>query len=941
MPLSSVLLNRVGADKKTPAPAATPDSQEPSTISKVGNFFSSVGGVAESFGKGLIESTKQAGRFAGDVGGLVLEGVSMGDQAIYNKARNDLIGKEVSAASLLPKPLKNVALSKIGTPSKYFVNESTLGTTVELMKDMGLHPIVNGKANPALEITASPQEEIQNIKVLAPQAINAAVTFSPLLETGGKILEGLKYISPEATSGALVKVAIRDTAEQTAKTSGSVASTVGEKIIQDAGDTARITVRAATNEGKLILPKTAAQKILGNMINTGVINSALSVVNTWSQGNNFDTPEQVTQAFDNAGIAFVQGNFLGLVGGSFQSGIEDVQGRQLINETNAKLGTDYSGEMGVQLAKSIKEIRDTYGAVITESRMQNLTDASDKSFADVRDANLKKATQVKAEKTIARNTAALRDLVSKTPVHSTYDEAVQHLSKNYDMNAIAASPEEQLTSGVKGNKVTFQKGSLPDYLKQVGNFVASKVKDTVPLSAFKDEISKIPDSGVKEMDTAQAKIGRIMGQLNGENAQSFRTDFPKIASAFDAVHGVINKISTTEAAQSFVRDRLPENYSEIESVIQRESTSVRQDPITGKNEIYIDPNKQEKMWLDAQELALGKDGSTAKDVIKKTLGKANEVSDLRSAAQAAGDSNPTLQQAFQKADEAIASVKSLDEKADMWKQHLEIFGIKAPETTDVSSKGASAPEKTMAELQTADTSRDPSQNAIEDALKNKDYTKAQEAVDSIKDPDMKKSMQQVVDFSSGKIGEEDLGKTPETNLGKEKIVSKVSKDIADKALANNIRESLGNLPELDKVNMKEQVERTGELMDSDYQKAIRVASGVESPPDGLLPIVVLKAVEQRANAEGDIDVLRQLANSKTSVDVAKAAQTLQASGLHDIESPVGAIQSVMESRAKAFEGKGGKSVDKSVSDTVSDIRKNITAPAKASVSKFIDDITCK
>jgi hypothetical protein len=906
---------------------AAPTPPAPSIGQKIGSAAKTVGNFFENLGKSVVNSTVSMAKTTGRVINAGIGEVKLAGESYNEENQAKAIAAGVKAASLLPtKAQRRSALSKIGTPTQ-FIQQSDIDKVDAEYNAIGL---------------TNHDSMFTTIRKGGSDIATTAFGISTVVDP---LAGGLKSIASDAISGALVKVGLKDAAG--AVTEG-VAKTVGESIIKDAGEnTARVTVRVATQEGKQVLASTATKKLLGGMVNAGIVNSALSTVDQWSKGNNFDTPQQITEAAKSAGLAFVQGAAIAGVAESVPYGIGKYQDSKVLADVNTRLGTNYSGEMGAELAKTMNEMRDTYSGVVQQSRLQDISDNYDKQVQETRNSNLQKAREAKVVNSINKAKASLSDLVSKTPSVQSYDEAVQNLTTNHGMDMTVAKPEDQALSGVKGNKVTIQKGNFPDYLKQVGTFVASKLKDNgVSLTAFKGETDSIPDSGTAELDTPQAKISRVMGELNGENAQAFRTKYPNIASAFDAIHGVVKPVTPSEAAQAFVRNNLPEHFNNIESVIEREAITAKPNPVTGATELSVDPAKKEKMWLDAQDLIIkGRGDTKVMNAIKTTVEKSNEISTLRSAAQAAGDTNPMLAQAFDKADKAISSVKSLDDKIQMWNQHLDIFKIAkpdikspletAPPLTDTSTTGL--PNPSGGEIKTSGSSdvgakqdlRPQHQAQIEDAMKNGDYKKAWNIVDSIPESDpYKQSMQSMLDATH-----------PKSEVFPEEAQATTSKS----KLATYL-ESLGSeeLPGFNKETHKEELGKAASIVVNDYQKAVKMALGTE-PIDpsfkdpSSAKVYLAQAVLKQAIDTGDTATISAV-SAELTPSVTSAAKTLSAVRTIYSDTETGWVQKAQLDRAEAMKAKTGD---------ITTGTKELTESVKSSALKdeetpgLIDQLTCK
>jgi hypothetical protein len=177
--------------------------------------------------------------------------------------------------------------------------------------------------------------------------------------------------------------------------------------------------------------------------------------------------------------------------------------------------------------------------------------------------------------------------------------------------------------------------------------------------------------------------------------------------------------------------------------------------------------------------------------------------------------------------------------------------------------------------------------------------------------------------------------TPVESTG-EKARSTLASKVDTNAVERKLTEGLGQTPEYNKVNMKEQAEFATDLLAKDPDSAMRIAMGQEAPPAHILPEAVFTAVENKAVNEGDIDTLRRLATeSNMSTQATAMGQRIRALGERDDESPVKKIQEVKDARAK----NGGAKKVKAEVDTIKDEIKK-SAPSKQNWSDFIKDIQC-
>lgn len=122
------------------------------------------------------------------------------------------------------------------------------------------------------------------------------------------------------------------------------------------------------------------------------------------------------------------------------------------------------------------------------------------------------------------------------------------------------------------------------------------------------------------------------------------------------------------------------------------------------------------------------------------------------------------------------------------------------------------------------------------------------------------------------------------------------------AVEKGLTESFGDLPEFKSLNFADQARKIAAI---DPQTAIDIAMGRKAAPQGIVPELVLKAVEVRALATSDVGLLRDLATQsglvKQSVTI---AQRLRALGERDPTNPVAALQDVQAAREAALKARG-------------------------------------
>lgn len=162
--------------------------------------------------------------------------------------------------------------------------------------------------------------------------------------------------------------------------------------------------------------------------------------------------------------------------------------------------------------------------------------------------------------------------------------------------------------------------------------------------------------------------------------------------------------------------------------------------------------------------------------------------------------------------------------------------------------------------------------------------------------------------------------------------------VNQRAIAERLTTSLGDLPEYNTVNMAEQAAKATKLLADDPELAARIAKGESLPPNDLLPESVFTAVENKAIAEGDVGMLRELASGDLTTQATTMGQRIRALAERSPESPVAAIQQIVEARMG-----GAKNARAATRETVQTLQRHIAEAVKMDPkawTTFIDGLRC-
>lgn len=172
------------------------------------------------------------------------------------------------------------------------------------------------------------------------------------------------------------------------------------------------------------------------------------------------------------------------------------------------------------------------------------------------------------------------------------------------------------------------------------------------------------------------------------------------------------------------------------------------------------------------------------------------------------------------------------------------------------------------------------------------------------------------------------------------VPSQLSEKINARAVENKLTEDLGPALEHNAMNIPEQASKATDLINNDEQKATDVALGKRNAPAGIHPHAVFVAVEHKAIKDGNVDLLRQLSQSKRVDEATAAGQTLRILRERDDHSPVSVMQHIADARKAVAEKRLGRLVSPLVTQTAKEIESHIKAPTVSNWSDFVESIRC-
>lgn len=142
-------------------------------------------------------------------------------------------------------------------------------------------------------------------------------------------------------------------------------------------------------------------------------------------------------------------------------------------------------------------------------------------------------------------------------------------------------------------------------------------------------------------------------------------------------------------------------------------------------------------------------------------------------------------------------------------------------------------------------------------------------------------------------------------------------------------------------SFKTESQNAVQLLKDDPEKARSIALGEKAGNNPIHEVAVRRAVSNKALQEGDVDTIKQIAQSPVHTKTSEAAQRLGAEGFErDPSDPVKAIQSVIDSRAKVAEKNTKQPLEKTLSDTAKSIKSEVKPVKRQEWHDFIKSLAC-
>lgn len=149
--------------------------------------------------------------------------------------------------------------------------------------------------------------------------------------------------------------------------------------------------------------------------------------------------------------------------------------------------------------------------------------------------------------------------------------------------------------------------------------------------------------------------------------------------------------------------------------------------------------------------------------------------------------------------------------------------------------------------------------------------------------------------------------------------------VAEQALNNDLGDMFADVPEYKTIRLADQAKRVSKLIETDPDRATRIAMGLEFAPYGIIPEMVYVGVANKAAADKNGELLRELATKSSLVSEATImGQRIRSLGELDKNSAIKGIQKIVRTR----EAERDKRADKVEKNLKKDIAKEEKKLAK-------------
>lgn len=174
--------------------------------------------------------------------------------------------------------------------------------------------------------------------------------------------------------------------------------------------------------------------------------------------------------------------------------------------------------------------------------------------------------------------------------------------------------------------------------------------------------------------------------------------------------------------------------------------------------------------------------------------------------------------------------------------------------------------------------------------------------------------------------------------------SGLSQSVEAAAIHKGLVDDLGDLPSYKTRDMAEIAKQVDAFITKDPELAKKIALGEAPEQDGLRAQELFTGLKIKAEKEGDVNALRDLALSdKASTMATELGQRVKALDSRSEDSPIEAIKEVKKAREDALVKKSkSKNIESQKKEIIKEIKKEVkkNAPTKETWKSFVDALQC-
>lgn len=175
----------------------------------------------------------------------------------------------------------------------------------------------------------------------------------------------------------------------------------------------------------------------------------------------------------------------------------------------------------------------------------------------------------------------------------------------------------------------------------------------------------------------------------------------------------------------------------------------------------------------------------------------------------------------------------------------------------------------------------------------------------------------------------------------EQGVSKIGQSIEAKAVEEKLTSGFANTAGYDKITIKDQAERTANLVNSDLERARAVIRGDRPLPAGMKGTALITAMEDYIKKNPDPDLAYELANSPLVTATSEAAQELRLAAERTPDSATAKLQELRQAQEKQAGGpKEIAARKKAVKEALPEANKVLLPKEELSWDRFLEAIKC-